>query len=205
VSSRPSRQNVGDTIAANYARRLVTMQRAWWKRVTPVQLPYRWNIRRLCPGQTLEIGCGIGRNLKHLRGGAIGIDHNPEAVRIARERRLEAYTPEEFASSHHERPDAFDSLLFAHALEHMDRLTSLRLIRTYLPCLRRTGTVVMITPQERGFRSDPTHLVFLDFAGLTDLANACGLRVTRQFSFPFPRRVGTVFTYNEFVVVAQCS
>jgi len=205
VSSRPSRQNAGDTIAASYARRLVALERAWWKRVTPVQLPYRWNIRRLCPGQTLEIGCGIGRNLKHLSGRAIGIDHNSEAVRIARERRLEAYTPEGFASSHHERADTFDSLLFAHVLEHMDRLTSLRLIRTYLPYLRRTGTVVMITPQELGFRSDPTHLVFLDFAGLTDLANACGLRVTRQFSFPFPRRVGTMFTYNEFVVVAQRS
>ena len=205
MSSRPSRQNAGDTIAASYARRLVALERAWWKRVTPVQLPYRWNIRRLCPGQTLEIGCGIGRNLKHLSGRAIGIDHNSEAVRIARERRLEAYTPEGFASSHHERADTFDSLLFAHVLEHMDRLTSLRLIRTYLPYLRRTGTVVMITPQELGFRSDPTHLVFLDFAGLTDLANACGFRVTRQFSFPFPRRVGTMFTYNEFVVVAQRS
>ena len=44
---------------------------------------YRWNLRRLDLGFTLEIGCGIGRNLEHLDGNGIGIDHNEEAVRIA--------------------------------------------------------------------------------------------------------------------------
>ena len=32
---------------------------------------------------------------------------------------------------------------------------------------------------------------------------ALGLTVDRQFSFPFPRAVGKVFTYNEFVTIAR--
>ena len=51
------------TETAAYRDRLVNLSGAWWKRLVPVQAPYRFNVRRLCPGLTLEIGCGIGRNL----------------------------------------------------------------------------------------------------------------------------------------------
>jgi hypothetical protein len=69
--------------------------------------------------------------------------------------------------------------------------------------VRPGGKVVLICPQERGYASDATHVRFTDFAGLTDLCRALDLSVTRQYSFPFPRPLGRVFTYNEFVVVAR--
>ena len=74
----------------------------------------------------------------------------------------------------------------------------------YLPYLRPDAVVVLICPQERGFASDPTHTVFTDQAALGALAGELGLSVERQFSFPFFRPVGRVFTYNEFVTVARC-
>src|SRR5215468_2590796 len=83
-----------------YAARLIHQQEAiLWKRWLDVQAPYRWNLRRLSPGFTLDIGCGIGRNLLHLAGDGVGIDHNAHSVEIARSRGLAAFTPGEFQAS----------------------------------------------------------------------------------------------------------
>src|SRR5581483_4241675 len=120
----------------------------------------------------------------------------------ARGRGLVAYSPEEFLDSPEARPSSFDSLLFAHVLEHLPRGAAVELITRYLPYLRPSGQVILITPQESGFRSDRTHVEFLDFEAVSAIAKACGLSPVRRYSFPFPRWAGHVFRYNEFVVVA---
>jgi 2-polyprenyl-3-methyl-5-hydroxy-6-metoxy-1,4-benzoquinol methylase len=192
----------GSTNEPAYAQRLARLQTARWKRVVDVQAPYRWNLRRMQLGRTLDVGCGIGRNLQNLGGEAVGVDHNNEAVATCRLRGFTAYTVEEFPRSSDARDGAFDSILFAHVLEHMDRGEATALVRGYLRYLRRPGKVVMITPQERGYASDATHVEFLDSSSLQAIAHECGLRVERSSSFPFPRIAGRWFTYNEFVVVA---
>ena len=55
----------------------------------------------------------------------------------------------------------------------------------------------------RGYASDATHIHFTDFAALRDLADRNGLTVVKSYSFPFPRRAGRLFIYNEFNVLAQ--
>jgi hypothetical protein len=77
------------------------------------------------------------------------------------------------------------------------------LLATYLPLVRAQGRVVLITPQEVGFRSDPTHVEFFDFAALSRLATSLGLAIEKQYSFPFPRFVGRMFRHNEFVLLAR--
>jgi len=54
-----------------------------------------------------------------------------------------------------------------------------------------------------GYRSDASHIRFVDFEASTALCQALEARVDRQFSFPFPRLVGHLFIYNEFVTVAH--
>jgi 2-polyprenyl-3-methyl-5-hydroxy-6-metoxy-1,4-benzoquinol methylase len=170
-----------------------------------MQAPYRWNLRRLRLGFTLDIGCGIGRNLLNLDGNAVGVDHNSEAVAIAVQRGLTAFTPDEFQSSQFASPGTFDSLLAAHVIEHLSRPDALDLLRAYLPYVRSAGTVVLITPQERGFRSDPSHVDFVDFTALETISHELGLGAQRSYSFPFPRAFGKIFTYNEFVLVTAKS
>src|SRR5207302_10671432 len=104
-----------DTADPRYAARLVTLEAVWWKRLLDVQAPLRWNLRRLEPGFTLDIGCGIGRNLLHLSGHSVGIDINEHCVRTATARRLTAITPSGFRqSAEYNRPDRFDAILPAH-------------------------------------------------------------------------------------------
>jgi 2-polyprenyl-3-methyl-5-hydroxy-6-metoxy-1,4-benzoquinol methylase len=191
------------TEAPAYTARLQSLADARWKRLLDVQAPYRWNVRRLDLGRTLDVGCGLGRNLAHLGGAGVGVDHNAASVAVARERGLEAYTSEEFLAGPHAREGAFDSLLAAHVVEHMSEEDAVGLLRTYLPFVRKGGKVVLITPQEKGYATDATHVRFCGFAEVAALCETLGLTVARQYSFPFPRPAGRVFPYNEFVTLAR--
>jgi len=188
---------------AGYAQRLRERSEARWKRVLDVQRPYRWNLRRLDLRKTLDVGCGIGRNLRWLSPGSVGVDHNEAAVSYARDLGMTAYTVPEFHRSFDARHDRFDSLLFAHVLEHMTEGDAQSLVAEYSRYLRPGGRAVFITPQEAGYRTDPTHVRFVGFTALKRHAANAGMNVLNAYSFPFPRWVGTLFPYNEFVVVAQ--
>jgi len=191
------------TEGPEYTRRLHSPERTWWKRILDVQAPYRWNLRRWKLGKVLDVGCGIGRNLAGLDTGSVGVDHNPHSVEVARRRGLPAFLPDEFAMSPHARPATFDSLLVAHVLEHMDFAAAQVLLGAYLPYVRLGGRVLVICPQEAGFRSDPTHVEFYDFVRMSQCLNSVGVTVSHRYCFPFPRFVGRVFKYNEFVVVGE--
>jgi 2-polyprenyl-3-methyl-5-hydroxy-6-metoxy-1,4-benzoquinol methylase len=181
-----------------YAERLVRLQTPLWKRVIDVQAPYRWNLRRLQPGRMLDVGCGIGRNLAHVPG-SVGVDPNEACVAAARHRGLAAFTPDEL----HEPPASFDSLLIAHVLEHLTPEQADDLVTSYLSYLKPGGRVILITPQERTFAMDATHIWFIDFAVLEGLIAKWGLTPERAYSFPFPRWTGKVIPHNEFVAVAR--
>jgi SAM-dependent methyltransferase len=193
-----------NTKGAAYTERLVNLQTVWWKRVLPVQAPFQYNVRRLRLGRTLEIGCGLGRVLKHLNGNGVGIDHNPDFVEYCRQSGLVAYTTDEFDSAPEAVKGSFDSLILAHVIEHIDPAVADAILTKYLPYVRSGGFAHFITPQELGYRSDPTHINFIDFDTLHRLAARHGLAVVKSYSFPFPRAVGRrVFKYNEFNVLTR--
>lgn len=184
-----------------YADRLRQRQRKWWKRILPVQAPYQWNLRRQRLGRTLDVGCGIGRNLGKLPEGSLGIDHNLEAVAYARACGFDAVTVDEFATQP-PAPESFDALLIAHVIEHMDAGAAEELVRFYLQFVKPGGKVFMICPQERGYASDPTHVRWTTGEDLVALARAVGLLPGRPRSFPFPAALGKAFIYNEFTLLA---
>jgi SAM-dependent methyltransferase len=194
---------VYDTTDPGYADRLRRREGARWKRILDVQAPYRRNLRRLEPGFVLDVGCGLGRNLLHLDGHGVGIDHNVAAVAEARRRGLTAFTPAEFDESPYAVPGRFDSLLLAHVVEHMRFGEAVELVGRHLPFVRGAGKVILITPQEAGYRSDPTHVEFAPAERLAALLDHHGIELEQSRSLPFPRPVGHVFRHNEFVVVGR--
>ena len=188
---------------ANYADRLQRLSGRWWKRLVPN--PYQWNVRRLAIGRVLDVGCGIGRCLDFIRPRGVGVDPNAAAIAVCREHGHEAYVPDGFAAAvaSTEPVRKFDTLLCSHVLEHLDEPTGVDLIRQYLPHIISGGRVMLITPQERGQRSDETHVRLMDVAALTSLAKQCGLVIERISSFPLPRLFGRWFIYNETVTIAR--
>lgn len=193
------------TAEAAYAQRLqrLSARGGRLRRVLDPQRPYRWNLRRLQPGFVLDIGCGIGRNLAHLDGNGVGVDHNLDCVAACRDDGFEAFTADEFAASEYCVDNRFDSMLFSHVLEHMTEDEAVALIDAHLRFVRPEGKIIVITPQERGQRSDSTHVVFVDPAAVRRIAGALNLRVDSIGSFPFPRFAGRAFTHNETVSVMR--
>ena len=191
------------TDTADYAERLRRKQSLWWKRLLHVQAPYHWNLRRQELGRTLDVGCGIGRNLGVLPPGSVGVDHNIESVALARSMGYDAYTVQEFMDGVLAVPGVFDGLLLAHVIEHLEREQALQVLRDYLPFVRPGGRVFLVCPQERGYASDPTHVWFAQDSDLRELVGTLGLELERSFSFPFPRKAGKLFIYNEFCVSAR--
>lgn len=193
---------ISNTQDKDYTNLLVEKQIVGWKRFFDVQAPYRWNLQRLKPGLTLDIGCGIGRNLINLKGKGVGIDHNLNSVQIARSLGFTAFTPEEFQNSAFNTSQKFDSLLLSHVAEHMNQKEVVELLREYITVLKPEGKLIIITPQEAGYESDPTHVEFMDFLKLRNVTSQLGFEVLKEYSFPFPRVIGHFFTYNEFISVS---
>lgn len=189
------------TSREDYADRLLRLETKGWKKALDVQRPYRWNLRRHDLGRTLDVGCGIGRNLAALSADSLGVDHNRQSVELARSRGYHAVTVEEFTADP-PAPASFDSMLLAHVVEHMTVEEAEQLVRFYLPYVRPGGRVMLICPQRRGFATDDTHVQFFDLPALRALATSLGLVVTREFSFPLPEKAGSVFAYNEYCLLA---
>ena len=189
-----------DTKSTDYTERLERLSGARWKQILDVQRPYRWNLRRLNLGKTLDVGCGIGRNLGNLSEDSVGVDHNKHSIDIAKNMGFNAFTGEQFKKKY-KKGEHFDSMLLAHVLEHLSTADGKKIIKEYLPLVK--DKVVIICPQEKGFTTDETHINFLDHKAIENILKSCGLKIIRSYSFPFPRVVGKVFTYNETVVVAQ--
>ncbi|MFD8632159.1 class I SAM-dependent methyltransferase [Streptomyces sp. NPDC059533] len=200
-SSTTSGPSTPGTEGSDYTRRLARLEKSGIKQLLPTQAPYKWNLQRLKLGRVLDVGCGIGRNLLNCGPDSVGVDHNPTSVQTCRDRGLTAYTPDELAAAPDCGPGSFDSLLAAHLLEHLDEETVTSILDQYLPLVKPGGSVVFITPQEVGFRTDATHVRWVGFEELRDHASRAGIAVQRTYSFPFPRPMGKVFPYNEFVLV----
>jgi SAM-dependent methyltransferase len=194
---------VAITTEKTYTKRLLALQRKSWKTLLDVQRPYRWNLRRLKPGKTLDVGCGIGRCLAALPSGSIGIDHNPHSIDIINRAGLIGFLPDDFRNSSHYILGGYDTLLLCHVLEHMPQDEGIGLIKEYAPLVKLGGLVILICPQEKGFTTDDSHVTFLDDVALCSMLTIAGYTVEKSYSFPLSRTFGKIFTYNEFVAVGR--
>ena len=182
---------------------VLSARRAWWKRLLNTQAPYRWNIRRVVEGRVLDVGCGVGRNLIHLDGHGVGVDSNEHSVEACRRSGLRVHGTADFPKSGDAIPGGYDTLLFAHVLEHMTPDESRSIVGDYLVYLRPGGRLVVLVPQEAGFRSDPTHVDPVGFNELQQIATDHGLEIEDISSFPLLRSAGKFFRYNETVALMR--
>lgn len=180
-----------------YSFKLIHQQKKWWKKILPVQAPYHWNLRRCIQGKTLEIGCGIGRLLQADPENIIGVDHNLNSVKYCQSTGLKAHTVDDFRQKYTQ--EFFDNILLSHVAEHMTKQECVELIIEYLPYMKKKCSLLIITPQEKGYASDSTHKMYMGFLELNEIQSSLGFKEIKSFSFPFPRFMGKYFIYNEFV------
>lgn len=136
-------------------------------------------------GTAVDVGCGGGELLEALRPArGIGVDLNPAAIEMARERHpaFEFYLGDACAL---ELPDSWaDCVVSMHLIEHLpDPAAALACWRRVL---RPGGRMVLVTPNAdfahpEAF-ADPDHKHIYRGPELAALVNRCGLTVRRCLS-----------------------
>lgn len=188
-----------------YAARLIDLQSATWKEMLRFLDPYGWQIKAICKANTLEVGSGIGRNLRSLKGRSLGVDHNATSVEFANAKGFKSLTTEDFFTEYKDRGQIFDTLLLSHVLEHISLEIQNEIFSQYIPYLKPHARIVLICPQEVGFASDSTHIRWVNEPMLLAALTSLGCSKVKIFSFPFTRRFGTRFIYNQFVAIGNLS
>lgn len=195
---------IDTTNSLSYTQRLVRIQGGLLRKLLSPINPYKWHIRRVCRGKVLDVGCGIGRNLRYLDGEQnVGVDHNFDSVQLCREAGLKAFVPVDFFSTCAQ--EKFHTLLLSHVIEHLTPEHAGELLRQYIPYMDHDSQIVIICPQQRGFASDDTHVTYFEEQNIQSLINQLELGEVSYRSFPFPKSVGKLFIYNEHVAVVQLS
>lgn len=194
---------IKSTQEKEYADYLVNAQNSGWKSRIDVQKPYRKKLQSLSLGKTLDIGCGIGRNLKALPKGSVGIDHNSYMIKSLNNEGYTAFTTSSFKKSKYAKLKNFDTLLFAHIIEHMTPEEAKKMIQDYLKFLKQGGYVLIICPQKKGFSKDSTHVHFHNRDTISNILSEIGLTLQSALSFPFPEIFGSFFAPNEYWVLAK--
>ncbi len=185
----------------NYAQRLLNLQDKEWKKKLKFLNPYKYHLSFICKGQTLEVGCGIGRVLNFIPNRSVGVDHNSNSIKICKSKNLKAYTSKDFFSKYTGNNTQYDTLLFSHVLEHMTLIDAQKLLETYLPFLKKNGKLILITPQEKGYDSDSTHIHYMNKEDLKKFAENNLIKESFTYSFPFPNIASKYFIYNENVFI----
>lgn len=94
----------------------------------------------------LDVGCGYGRNLLLMRQQGFtnlaGVEINPSLAAEVRTKGFQCYTPEEI-QGHDNR---YGMLLLSHIVEHFAHANLKDFLERYLRCLRKDGTLVVVTP-----------------------------------------------------------
>ena len=151
---------------------------------SPLGLLYRryWLYPRLnkhLPGQTLDVGCGIGDFLSY-SAGTVGVDINPATVEWCRGQGLDAQlmAPDVL----HFDDNSFDSAVLDNVLEHLVAPTPL--LREIHRVLRPHGILVVGVPGQHGYTTDPDHKIFYDEASLVEVMSATGFSRRKVFYTP---------------------
>ena len=117
--------------------------------------------------RVLDIGCGRGEFLELLREQLIpaeGIEVNPSAVEICRQKGLTAHQAEALAYLSTEEAGAFAGIHMSHLLEHVPFPTAIRLLEACADHLLPGGVLIAETPNPhcpealQAFFLDPTHI-----------------------------------------------
>ena len=195
----------GAAFGADYAAEQLRRSRHPLRRLA--KRPYLDSLLRELHGATIDFGCGAGQLLARLPAGSIGLEINPHLIAALRARGLDAVAYDPAADGYALRSlpaGRYVSLVMAHVLEHLDDPAAA--LRAIFGGARRLGLerIVIVVPGAKGWRSDPTHRTFIDYAWLDrhGFRQCEGYALTRARHFPIDvARLGEYFTYHELQLI----
>lgn len=175
---------------------------------TLVRRVYLARVRQMVKGKCIDLGCGAGELLRLLPKGSIGLEINREAVSYlvsqgldVREYNIEAQNTSLLDIVN--LNDKVEALVSSHVLEHLGNPRKF-LAQLFSSAFQlKIDTIIIVVPGVAGYKSDKTHLTFVDETILLDeklLANG-HYTVVRQSYFPMNFKIiGNIFIHHELMV-----
>jgi SAM-dependent methyltransferase len=192
-------------------RRLLAGLLPWWRLRFDTNLSYVGNAH---PGRLLEVGCGTGQFLREAQAAgwdAVGIDFDPEAVKIARRAGANARASDLFAENFPDK--SFDAIFMDNVIEHLPDPPAV--FEECYRLLRPRGRLILLTPNLDGYlhelyRADwrglevPRHLYLFGAAAMRSLAHRARFRHVEVFSQPV-LRFNVALMINQSKLIAERS
>ncbi len=173
-----------------------------------VRRAYLRSAARKLVGPTLDFGCGVGELLTRLPTGSRGVEYNRDTVAYCQRNGLpvDFYdgVTDDWSLGSIAQSGQFQSMVVSHVLEHLDAPAAIlsKLLRAADD--KGMQRVLVIVPGAAGFRTDPTHTVFVDYGLLAgeQVQLPSGWRRSPPHYFPINlQRFGDVLTHHELQVV----
>lgn len=155
------------------------------------------------------MGCGVGELLRKLPAGSIGFEVNPVAVNFCNQTGLNVkhYDPvkDDYRFDMIET-GVYSSFTMNHVLEHLEN-SEKEIKKIFESCFRLgVKKIVFTVPGKKGFKSDATHLSFIDlnYLRIHGLLTNEYFHLVKNKYFPFNwKAVGNFFTHNELRLIFE--
>ena len=126
---------------------------------------YLRDIRKYCMGKTIDFGCGTGELLSMLPAGSVGLEINRVAVEFCKSQGLDVrqyHLGEDDYRFEMITKGDYNTFTMNHVLEHIENSNAI--IQKIFESCNRLGIkrIVFTVPGHKGFRSDKTHITFID-------------------------------------------
>lgn len=157
--------------------------------------------RELGDGSVVDLGFGAGAFLRFLKGrdrACQGIDSNARFVEMAAdfEVTLDDITKLDTLTA------PIENAVTDNVLEHLSPEQIDAFFSVFSQKISKTGRLIAIVPDAKGYEKDPTHVTFVTRKFLEPLCAKYGLKVEKFFCYPFnSRAVGKVFYLNMQIFV----
>jgi trans-aconitate methyltransferase len=155
-------------------------------------------------GAIVDLGCGCGEFLAYCKmkqRGARGIDSNTWFVDICSKRGLLAENGD-IVTLAGQQPASFPNAICDNVLEHLTIEEIDAFFGRISTVLAERGLLVCVVPEERGYKSDPTHKTFVTLDLISKLLVRRPLTIKKNYRHPFNMPfVGKMLYLNMRVVV----
>lgn len=157
--------------------------------------------REVGEGPVVDLGFGAGAFLRFLKSknrACLGIDSNPKFVELAKDFDVGLDDITKLATL----TAPIENAVTDNVLEHLTPEQIKSFFKALSEKLSRTGRLIAIVPDAKGYEKDPTHQTFVTREFLEPICSAYNLTIEKYFCYPFnSRAVGKVFYLNMQILV----